>query len=118
MWYDSFTRHDVTYAEEFANVQGAIVNDESLEKMKKYIYEEYDLELSTEKIASTLELTKKERARNPVEEFIRSATWDGVPRVEELLIRYLGAEDSELNRAMTRKWMVAAVARALTPGIK
>ena len=118
VWYDSFTRHDVTDAEEFANVQGAIVNDESLEKMKKYIYEEYDLELSTEKIASTLELTKRERARNPVEEFIRAEKWDGVQRVEELLIRYLGAEDSELNRAMTRKWMAAAVARALKPGIK
>lgn len=118
VWYDSFTRHDVTDAEEFANVQGQIVNDESLEKMKKYIYEEYDLELSTEKIASTLELTKRERARNPVEEFIRAEKWDGVPRVQTLLIRYLGAEDSELNRAMTRKWMAAAVARALTPGIK
>ena len=118
VWYDSFTRHDVTDAEEFANVQGAIVNDESLEKMKKYIYEAYDLELSTEKIASTLELTKRERARNPVEEFIRAEKWDGVPRVDELLIRYLGAEDSELNRAMTRKWMAAAVARALKPGTK
>ena len=118
VWYDSFTRHDVTDAEEFANVQGQIVNDESLEKMKKYIYEEYDLELSTDKIASALELTKRERARNPVEEFIRAEKWDGVPRVDELLIRYLGAEDSALNRAMTRKWMAAAVARALTPGIK
>ena len=118
VWYDSFTRHDVTDAEEFANVQGQIVNDESLEKMKKYIYEEYDLELSTDKIASALELTKRERARNPVEEYIRAEEWDGVQRVEELLIRYLGAEDSELNRAMTRKWMAAAVARALKPGIK
>ena len=118
VWYDSFTRHDVTDAEEFANVQGAIVNDESLEKMKKYIYEEYDLELSTDKIASALELTKRERARNPVEEYIRAEEWDGAPRVETLLIRYLGAEDSELNRAMTRKWMAAAVTRALEPGIK
>ena len=118
VYYDSFTRHDVTDAEEFANVQGAIVNDESLEKRKKYIYEEYDLELSTDKIASALELTKRERARNPVEEYIRAEEWDGAPRVETLLIRYLGAEDSELNRAMTRKWMAAAVARALEPGIK
>ena len=118
VYYDSFTRHDVTDAEEFANVQGAIVNDESLEKLKKYIYEEYDLELSTDKIASALELTKRERARNPVEEYIRAEEWDGAPRVETLLIRYLGAEDSELNRAMTRKWMAAAVARALEPGIK
>ena len=93
VYYDSFTRHDVTDAEEFANVQGAIVNDESLEKLKKYIYEEYDLELSTDKIASALELTKRERARNPVEEYIRAEEWDGAPRVETLLIRYLGAVD-------------------------
>ena len=118
VWYDSFTRHDVTDAEEFANVQGAIVNDESLEKIKKYIYEVYALELSSDKIASMMELTKRERARNPVEEYIRAEKWDGVPRVDELLIRYLGAEDSALNRAVTRKWMAAAVARALKPGTK
>ena len=118
VWYDSFKSLDVTDADDFANVKGDIVNDESLEKMKKYIYEVYSLELSAEKIASTLELTKRERARNPVEEYIRAEKWDGVPRVEELLIRYLGAEDSELNRAMTRKWMAAAVARALKPGTK
>ena len=34
------------------------------------------------------------------------------------MIDYLGAEDTPLNRAITRKCFVAAVARAINPGCK
>jgi len=44
--------------------------------------------------------------------------WDGKPRVDSLIIDYLGAEDTELNRQMTRKALVAAVTRAMDPGCK
>lgn len=44
--------------------------------------------------------------------------WDGVPRVDSLIIDYLGAEDTELTRQMTRKALVAAVTRAMEPGCK
>ena len=44
--------------------------------------------------------------------------WDGVKRVDELLIKYLGAEDNVYTRETTRKTLVAAVARTMTPGIK
>jgi putative DNA primase/helicase len=41
-----------------------------------------------------------------------------VRRVDTLLIDYMGAEDSEYLRAVTRKTLVAAVARVFRPGIK
>lgn len=44
--------------------------------------------------------------------------WDGVPRLDTLLIDYLGAYDSEYNRAVSRKSIVAAIARAVDPGCK
>ena len=44
--------------------------------------------------------------------------WDGVPRLDTLLIDYLGAEDSEYTRAVSRKAFTAAVARAMEPGCK
>ena len=44
--------------------------------------------------------------------------WDGTPRVDTLIIDYLGAEDTELTRQMTRKALVAAVSRAMEPGCK
>ena len=44
--------------------------------------------------------------------------WDRIPRIDALLIDYLGAEDSPYTRAVTRKTLVAAVARIISPGTK
>lgn len=41
-----------------------------------------------------------------------------MPRLDTLLIDYLGAEDTPYTRAVTRKSFVAAVARIMTPGRK
>jgi hypothetical protein len=38
--------------------------------------------------------------------------------IETLLIKRAGAEDTELNRAFTRKWLIAAVRRIRQPGVK
>ncbi len=45
-------------------------------------------------------------------------TWDGVPRLDSWLVRYLGAEDSPYLRAAGATWLVAAMARAFEPGTK
>ena len=59
-----------------------------------------------------------ERAFHPVRDYLNGLEWDGVPRLDTAVIDYLGAEDNELTRAMTRKHLVAAVARVMRPGIK
>lgn len=58
------------------------------------------------------------RRRHPVRDYFNSLEWDGVPRLDRLVIDYIGAEDTELNRAMTRKWFTAAVTRIFNPGAK
>lgn len=56
--------------------------------------------------------------RNVVQEFIEREQWDGTPRVDNLFVKYLGAEDNDYSRMITRKSLVACVARAYKPGIK
>ena len=59
------------------------------------------------------------RRVNPITDWLDSLPdWDGVERLDTLLIDYLGAEDSPYVRAVTRKTIVALVARAYRPGIK
>lgn len=58
------------------------------------------------------------REFHPVREYLGNLKWDGVKRVETLLIDYLGAEDNELTRAMTRLTLTGAVARIFRPGCK
>ncbi|RLP13274.1 hypothetical protein D9R19_12330, partial [Corynebacterium diphtheriae] len=55
---------------------------------------------------------------HPVRDYLDSVEWDGVERLDTLFIDYLGVEDTELNRAVTRKAFTAGVARIYQPGIK
>ena len=55
---------------------------------------------------------------HPVREYLTGLTWDGECRVDTLFIDYIGAEDTEYIRAVTRKWVCGAVARVMVPGIK
>jgi putative DNA primase/helicase len=55
---------------------------------------------------------------NDVQDYLRTLKWDGINRVDRLLIDYLGAEDTTYTRVVTRKSLVGAVARAMTPGVK
>jgi predicted P-loop ATPase len=55
---------------------------------------------------------------NPVLKYIKSLKWDGKKRIDKLFINLLDADDTELNRTMTRKWMLAAVKRTFIPGCK
>jgi len=55
---------------------------------------------------------------HPVREYLSALQWDGTPRLDTLLVDYLGAADNELTRAMTRKHFAAAVARVMQPSRK
>lgn len=55
---------------------------------------------------------------NRLREYLGGLEWDNIPRLDTLLIDYFGAEDSRYVRAVTRKALTAAVARAMTPGVK
>lgn len=70
------------------------------------------------KLVDCLALVMEERAFHPVREYLEGLNWDGVGRLDRLLVTYQGAADNEYTRAVTRKALVAAVARVMTPGIK
>ncbi len=63
-------------------------------------------------------LIANENRYHPVRGYLNGLVWDGVPRLETLLIDYQGAEDSKYTREITKKSLVAAVARIFVPGIK
>ena len=70
------------------------------------------------KIDGALSLHSEKHKFNDVRNYLSKLEWDGVPRLDTLLIDYLGAEDKPYVRAVTRKSFTAAVARAMTPGCK
>ena len=69
-------------------------------------------------IDAALDIHASTHAFNEVQNFIKGVVWDGTPRLDTLFIDYLGAEDTPYNRAVCRKALTAAVARAMDPGCK
>lgn len=57
-------------------------------------------------------------AFNPVREYLDSLSWDGIERLDTLLVRYMRAQDTPFTRAATRKWFTGAVKRIYEPGCK
>lgn len=71
-----------------------------------------------DKIQDALDLVRERHAFDPVRDYLTGLEWDGVERLDTMLVKWMGAEDNAYVRAVTRKWMCAAVARAMHPGCK
>lgn len=85
--------------------------------LRVWLEKRYDI-TGKEKIADALTAVLTRHSYHPIRDYLNGLTWDGVPRLDRIIIDYMGAEDSELNRAMSRKHFVAAVARVFNPGCK
>lgn len=76
-------------------------------------------EFSQINIKNAVTRVADERAYHPIREYLDTLpVWDGVKRVDTLLIDYLGATDSAYTRAVTAKTLIAAIARVKQPGCK
>ena len=74
--------------------------------------------VSSQKVDDALALEFEKKKFHPIREYICAQKWDGIPRVNTLLIDYFGAEDNAYTRAAIRKMLCAAVARVFEPGVK
>lgn len=93
-------------------------SDADLASLTAYLDRVYHI-FSPSKLKNALLTITAERSFHPIKEYLEGLpAWDGKKRLETLLIDYLGAEDSSYVRAVTRKTLVAAVARIYEPGIK
>lgn len=94
------------------------LQDSDYMSMCIYIEETYGVTVSDERLRKILIANIQSKAINPPKEYLNSLSWDGVNRIDTLLIDYFGAEDTEYTRVVTRKWLCGAVARIFVPGIK
>lgn len=71
-----------------------------------------------DKLDNALLIVSAQNRINDVKQYLQGLRWDGVKRLETLLPDYLGAEDNAYTRAVMRKALCAAVARAVVGGVK
>jgi hypothetical protein len=69
-------------------------------------------------VTPLIEALGRRHAFHPVREYLGGLVWDGIPRLDRLLIDHGGALDNPFVRAATARTLIAAVARAMKPGCK
>lgn len=92
-------------------------SDRDDSELRYYLEKTYGL-TGKDRIFDAVNVAAQRKAYHPVRDYLDGLAWDGEPRVDTLLIDYLGAEDTEYTRAVTRKALAAAVARIYRPGCK
>lgn len=73
----------------------------------------YRMKCSDDMVLKAVIAVARRYRRHPIREFLGSLEWDGVPRVERMLVELFGAEDSDYCRRAAQCFMVSAVARVL-----
>jgi hypothetical protein len=94
------------------------LSDALVTRIRQEILREFGFDTSKAHIRDAIEGMCLDRSINPVTDWLDGLAWDGVPRLDTWLHRYLGAADTPLNRAIGRKVLCAMVERARHPGVK
>ena len=93
-------------------------SDADTTELRAHLETKYKFRPSKQDVKDAIVATAVKNRFHPVREYLNALMWDGTPRLDTLFIDYLGVADSAYSRAVTRKTMVGAVARVMTPGCK
>ena len=78
----------------------------------------YNIQIADKRLYAAMTLYAHKHKFNDVQDYLTNLQWDDMMRLDTLLADYLGAEDNVYTRAVIRKSLAAAVARAMKPGTK
>jgi len=110
----SLRYNDFTKQKEF---NGQEMNDFNTYILYNDIERELNLTTRSKVDSALMEVFDKNKY-NPIIDYLNGVVWDGKKRVESLFIDLLDADDTTLNRYMTKIWFIAAVKRIIEPGSK
>lgn len=85
--------------------------------LEHYLEKVYKIPGGT-KLEKALAVIFEKHQFHPICDYLNGLSWDGESRLDTLMIDYMGAEESEYTKAVTRKSLIAAIARVFNPGVK
>jgi predicted P-loop ATPase len=93
------------------------IRDVDYSGIRNYIESIYGIS-GTLKIDDSIALEFQKQSFHPIKDYLRGLKWDGVERLDTLMIDYFGAKDNVYSREAIRKALVAAVSRIFNAGCK
>jgi len=99
------------------------ITDDDRTRFGHWLSREFGMDIRREALRDGIRSAARGAAFNPLQRRLRELgdAWDGVPRIDEWLVRYALVDDDgqrEYVRAVGRAFLVGAVARAMRPGCK
>jgi hypothetical protein len=124
--YDVFHNKMFLGRGEAADVRAALppfcgeVTDNRIALLRRWVSDTYGRDFTEKHVRDAVIVSALAHSFNPVTDMLAEAeaAWDGTPRLDRLACDFFGCADTPLNRAMARKTLIAAVARARRPGCK
>ncbi|WP_054144603.1 VapE domain-containing protein [Bosea sp. AAP35] len=115
--YDMFRHRKVIGGHLLEEYVGEISDDAAM-KLRGIIMDEFGFDPRSDHVQDAIVLLCLEEPLHPVREMLDALSWDGKPRLDEWLSRYMGSANTELNRAIGAIMLIAAVRRVRQPGVK
>lgn len=94
------------------------LENRDIQLLRLNLSEKKNTTFSTDDIKTSIYGISELNRYHPIKELIEAVQWDGVKRAEKFFIDCLGVEDNELNREVTRKWLLACITRLYEKGRK
>lgn len=69
-------------------------------------------------VEAAIEVYAKTNTQNEVQGWLTHLQWDGTSRIGNFLHTYMGADDNEYTRAISKNWFISIAARIMSPGCK
>lgn len=98
------------------NVEPGNWTDSDTVLLKHWFFQDQHFDVSTGAIEEGVTAIAHQNSYHPLLDWLSATKWDGVRRLETMLIHYWGAHDSIYTRAVGKLTMVGAVKRIFEPG--
>ena len=116
--YDEMQRTTMLMQKEGRPIEARPVEDADVFRLQEFLQRAGLKNLGTETVHNAVEQRGRECRFHPVRDYLEILKWDGTPRVENWLVRYLGAPETPYIQAVGRMFLISMVARIFEPGCK
>lgn len=93
------------------------LTDTDVYQIHWYLEKNYGLK-NDRNINKAMNIVASENRYHPIRDYLEKLKWDGQPRIDNLLPRYLGADSDDYTKEIMRLLMLAAIHRVYEPGCK
>jgi putative DNA primase/helicase len=97
---------------------GEQLTDDDETSLAIWLGRHYDITCRATLVHEVIGGVAKAFSYHPVRDYLRRITWDGESRVADWLAVYMGAQPSELNGELGKRFLMSCIARVMEPGCK